>query len=64
MINKNIASILEQEAEAVRRIPITSAYEEAVTLIVKQVHERGGKLVTSGMGKAGQIAMNIATTFS
>lgn len=27
------------------------------------MHEKGGKLVTSGMGKAGQIAMNIATTF-
>ena len=24
---------------------------------------KGGKLVTTGMGKAGQIAMNIATTF-
>ena len=33
-------------------------------LIVEHVHRRGGKLVTSGMGKAGQIAMNIATTFS
>jgi len=28
------------------------------------VYRRGGKLVTSGMGKAGQIALNIATTFS
>ena len=28
------------------------------------MHRRGGKLVTSGMGKAGQIALNIATTFS
>jgi arabinose-5-phosphate isomerase len=34
-----------------------------VALIVEQVHRRKGKLVTSGMGKAGQIAMNIATTF-
>lgn len=64
MINKHIWSILEQEAEAVRHIPITSGYEEAVGLIVRQVHSQGGKLITSGMGKAGQIAMNIATTFS
>ena len=42
---------------------ITDAYEEAVKLIVDQVHLKKGKLVTSGMGKAGQIAMNIATTF-
>ncbi|HJA87537.1 MAG TPA: SIS domain-containing protein, partial [Candidatus Parabacteroides intestinavium] len=39
-------------------------YEEAVNLIVEHVHTLGGKLITSGMGKAGQIAMNIATTFS
>lgn len=64
MINEAISSILQQEADAVRNIPITSDYEEAVTLIVKHVHERGGNLITSGMGKAGQIAMNIATTFS
>ena len=37
---------------------------EATTLIRKQVHEKHGKLVCSGMGKAGQIAINIATTFS
>lgn len=64
MINENISAILEQEAEAVRNIPVSTGYEEAVTLIVKQVHGMGGKLITSGMGKAGQIAMNIATTFS
>lgn len=64
MINEAISAILQQEAEAVRNIPVCSGYEEAVTLIVKHVHELGGNLITSGMGKAGQIAMNIATTFS
>ena len=64
-INYNtISSILAHEAEAVRQIAITDGYEKAVALIVKQVHQQGGKLITSGMGKAGQIAMNIATTFS
>ena len=57
MTNEAIASILQQEAEAVLNIPVTEAYEEAVTLIVKQVHECNGRLITSGMGKAGQIAM-------
>lgn len=55
--------ILEAEAEAVRNIPLSSAYDDAVNLILDHVHHRHGKLVTSGMGKAGQIAMNIATTF-
>ena len=63
MMTDEISSILEKEANAVRNIPVSSNYAEAVNLIVEYVHARGGKLVTSGMGKAGQIAMNIATTF-
>ena len=59
-----ITSILEREAEAVRQIPVSEHYAQAINLIVEHVHNRGGKLITSGMGKAGQIAMNIATTFS
>lgn len=59
----SIKELLRREAEAVLNIPVTPAFEQAVDLIVEQVHVRGGKLVTSGMGKAGQIAMNIATTF-
>jgi arabinose-5-phosphate isomerase len=64
MVNEHIRSILEKEAEAVRNIPVSDDYDEAVRLIVEHVHHLGGKLITSGMGKAGQIAMNIATTFS
>lgn len=60
---QRLHSILEAEADAVRNIPVTDGYQLAVDLIVNQVHKKGGKLVTSGMGKAGQIAMNIATTF-
>lgn len=63
-MSEDIVSILEQEAEAVRRIPVTSGYEEAISLIVKHVHELRGSLIMSGMGKAGQVARNIATTFS
>ena len=59
----DIQKLLQQEAQAVMNIPVTDAYEKAVELIVEQVHQLRGKLVTSGMGKAGQIAMNIATTF-
>ncbi|MDR0835240.1 MAG: SIS domain-containing protein, partial [Tannerella sp.] len=64
MMYEELKSILEREVEAVRNIPVTDSYEKAVKLIVEQVHTQGGKLITSGMGKAGQIAMNIATTFS
>ncbi|MDE7441086.1 MAG: SIS domain-containing protein [Muribaculaceae bacterium] len=55
--------ILRREAEAVLSIPVTDGYAKAVEMIVEHVNRRGGKLITSGMGKAGQIAMNIATTF-
>jgi len=59
----SIKDILQKEAQAILNLPITDAYEKAVNMIVEHVHRQGGKLVTSGMGKAGQIAMNIATTF-
>lgn len=63
-VDRSMQAILRAEAAAVAAIPVTDAYTKAVDLIVEHVHIRGGKLVTSGMGKAGQIAMNIATTFS
>lgn len=56
-------SILRKEAQAILDIPVSDAYDRAVELIVEHVNRRGGKLITSGMGKAGQIAMNMATTF-
>ena len=62
-IKESIEELLKKEAEAVLHIPISANYDKAVNLIVEQVHLKKGKLVTSGMGKAGQIAMNIATTF-
>jgi arabinose-5-phosphate isomerase len=63
MIEK-VREIFKREALAIENIPITSSYETAVSLIYHHVHEKNGKLVTSGMGKAGQVAHNIATTFS
>jgi arabinose-5-phosphate isomerase len=63
-MTKKISEILEKEAIAIRNIPVTSKFEEAIEIIHRHVHGKNGKLVTSGMGKAGQIAHNIATTFS
>ena len=59
----SMQDLLQKEAQAILNIPLTDGFAEAVNLIVEHVHVRKGKLVTSGMGKAGQIAMNIATTF-
>lgn len=63
-VKESMREILRAESKAIESIPVTDAYEAAVEAIVERVHRRGGKLVTTGMGKAGQIAMNIATTFS
>ena len=63
-VQESMRQILKAESAAIASIPVTDAYDRAVAAIVERVHGRGGKLVTSGMGKAGQIAMNIATTFS
>lgn len=63
-VKESMREILAAESRAIAGIPVTDDYERAVALIVERVHRQGGKLVTSGMGKAGQIAMNIATTFS
>lgn len=63
MIEK-IREIFNSEASAIKNIPVTESFEVAVRLIYQHVHQNNGKLVTSGMGKAGQIAHDIATTFS
>lgn len=63
-VKETMRKILSVESAAVASIPVSDGYEEAVNLIVERVHRGGGKLVTSGMGKCGQIADNIATTFS
>ncbi|MDE6081087.1 MAG: iron dicitrate transport regulator FecR, partial [Muribaculaceae bacterium] len=62
-VQESMRLILQAESEAIKQIPVSDAYDRAVEAIIEHVHNRHGKLVTSGMGKAGQIAMNIATTF-
>ena len=59
----DIKTIIELEAQAIRNIPINEKYNKAVDIIVEQIHNKNGKLVISGMGKAGQIGQNLATTF-
>jgi arabinose-5-phosphate isomerase len=63
-MEERIRKIFKAEAAAIEKIPVTGYFEKAIDIIHRQVHLRKGKLVTSGMGKAGEIANNIATTFS
>jgi arabinose-5-phosphate isomerase len=59
-----IRRVLDQEAEAIRSIPISTEYDEVVELIYEKIHQKGGKIIASGMGKAGHVANHMATTLS
>jgi len=63
-ILNEIVNLLKHEAEAIQNIPVSDSFIKAVDLIYQKVHIEGGKVIASGMGKAGQIAENIATTLS
>ncbi len=59
-----VSNLLKQESDAILNIPVSDSFVKAVDLIYRKVHKEGGKVIASGMGKAGQIAENIATTLS
>ncbi len=59
-----IKTILQHEAEAVMNIPVNDSFLKTIDILYERVHTRKGKVIMSGMGKAGQIAVNMATTFS
>jgi arabinose-5-phosphate isomerase len=59
-----IRQIIAKEAVAISNIPVTDDFIQSVEIIFNRVHLKKGKVVASGMGKAGQIALNIATTLS
>jgi arabinose-5-phosphate isomerase len=63
-MKEKVKKIFESEAYALSQIPVDDNYEKVTEVIYHNIHKKNGKLITSGMGKAGQIAHNIATTFS
>ncbi|MDG2343726.1 MAG: SIS domain-containing protein [Flavobacteriales bacterium] len=63
-MKSKIKELIEKEIEAIQKIPIDGIIEPVIDIIHNRVHKKGGKLIISGMGKAGQIGMNIATTLS
>ena len=60
----HIRKYIEEEIKAIKNIPVDGKIEEVVNIIYQKVHLDHGKVIISGMGKAGQIGMNIATTLS
>ena len=63
-IENEISELLRREAAAISSIPVSENYEKVVELIHQRVHIKGGKVIASGMGKAGHVANHIATTLS
>ena len=63
-LKSKVKQLIDLEIEAIKNIPIDGVIEKAVDILFDSIHTNGGKLVISGMGKAGQIGMNIATTLS
>ena len=63
-IKNEIKSLLSRESAAINAIPVSDHYEKVVEMMYQRVHEKGGKVIASGMGKAGHVANHIATTLS
>jgi arabinose-5-phosphate isomerase len=62
---QRLKSIIEKESNAIKNIPVDLNIINAIKLILEQCHgSKRGKVICSGMGKAGQIALNISTTLS
>ena len=65
-MEESIKELLEYEAAQIKNIPVNFSFELAVNRIKQKVHNIGsnGKVILSGMGKAGQIALNISSTLN
>ncbi|MDA0788696.1 MAG: SIS domain-containing protein [Proteobacteria bacterium] len=59
-IKQNMRAIIDMEAAAISRINITDAFEQAV----EAMRMCRGRIVTTGIGKAGHIANKFASTLS
>jgi len=57
-ISERIRHVIDTEAEAVRSLEVTPAYEATVELLLSC----GSKVLTTGMGKAGLVAKKFAVT--
>jgi arabinose-5-phosphate isomerase len=63
-MSDRIKELLQKEIEAIQNIPVDGLLEKAIDIIHTQVHTKNGKVVISGMGKAGHIGVNISTKLS
>jgi len=57
-IQKRFSDVLAAEAAAIAAVRVTPEFEQAITAL----HDCTGKILTTGMGKAGHIARKFAST--
>ncbi|AWT60242.1 MAG: Arabinose 5-phosphate isomerase KdsD [Candidatus Moanabacter tarae] len=62
--NSTVTRIIRAESEAISNIPEDNDFELALDLIYERVHRQNGKVITSGIGKAGHVALNLSSTFA
>ncbi len=62
-IKDHATQILKVQQQAVANIEITSAMEEAITLLMKAADD-GARIITTGMGKAGIIGIKMSATLA
>ena len=55
-----VKEVLRAEADAINAVKIDSSYEEAINILF----ESSGKIITTGMGKAGFVAQKFAAIMS
>ena len=63
-MKESIKKYIELEVQAIKNIPVDGVLDNVLDIIFERVHRMDGKVIVSGMGKAGQIGMNISTTLS
>ncbi len=57
----SLKELVRKEIEAIENIPLNGEVEAAVDLIHRNIHERDGKVVVAGVGKAGYIGYLLST---
>ena len=55
-----IEEVLKAEADAIKAVKIDASYEAAINILFKS----SGKIITTGMGKAGFVAQKFAAIMS
>ena len=55
-----VKEVLRAEADAINAVKVDSSYEEAINILF----ESSGKIITTGMGKAGFVAQKFAAIMS